>query len=200
MAFQRPFIDDKYKYPCDVVFVLDEFDIGILCLAAREKRRLKKQKKFKRKLERYIDPIHTYKPDYGDDCYNDYYDTKVKMRSNNNDSIKIVKLQEDGKKSENIEKDEKKDLSVPALKEDNEEKEKDEDLSISTSSDEFCVKDLLEILQGVIPLRGAIVFATTNDFSKIKNICPALFRRGRLTPVEFGYLDDQTLTEITKYF
>ena len=72
----------------------------------------------------------------------------------------------------------------------------DKDTKLDVSSDitdctiqdegEFQLEDLLEILQGPVPREGQIIIATTNKFDEIKNECPALFRPGRLTPIEFG--------------
>ena len=59
--------------------------------------------------------------------------------------------------------------------------------------------DLLELFQGVMPRNGSIVIATTNHFDKINEICPALFRSGRLTPVLFDYFDNKTFQEVCYY-
>ena len=78
---------------------------------------------------------------------------------------------------------------------------KDEVPSVYTrSTREFELEDLLEILQGPVPLEGSIIIATTNKYEEIKNICPALFRPGRLTPVEFGYLDWASLQEMSRHY
>jgi hypothetical protein len=70
----------------------------------------------------------------------------------------------------------------------------------SRSTREFELEDLLEILQGPVPLEGSIIIATTNKYEEIKDICPALFRPGRLTPVEFGYLDWASLQEMSRHY
>jgi hypothetical protein len=62
------------------------------------------------------------------------------------------------------------------------------------------LEDLLEIFQGPVPLEGSIIIATTNKYEEIRRMCPALFRANRLTPVKCDYLDNKTLSEITKYF
>ena len=59
------------------------------------------------------------------------------------------------------------------------------------------VDDLLELLQGAVPLDGAIIIATTNKYEEIKKICPALFRPGRLTPIHFGYIDNAFIEQMT---
>ena len=59
--------------------------------------------------------------------------------------------------------------------------------------------DLLEFFQGPVPLTGAIIIATTNKYEEIKEMCPALVRPGRLTPVYFGNADSKTINEISNY-
>lgn len=68
------------------------------------------------------------------------------------------------------------------------------------SKKEFDLGDLLELLQGPIPNSGSIIIATTNHYEKIKEILPALFRPGRLTPVKFDYLDFNTLQELSLFY
>ncbi len=65
---------------------------------------------------------------------------------------------------------------------------------------EFCIRDLLEIFQGPIPFESSIMIATTNKYDEIKETCPELFRPGRLTPIYFGYIDQNTLQEISLFF
>ena len=69
-----------------------------------------------------------------------------------------------------------------------------------TKSDEFCLKDLLSILQGPIPTEGRIIIATTNDFEGIQELCPELVRSGRMTPVLFDNIDNITFNEICNYY
>jgi len=62
------------------------------------------------------------------------------------------------------------------------------------------INDLLEIFQGTVPNDGAIMIATTNDYEGIKEMCPALFRPGRLTPIYFGYADKDLLQDISRFY
>lgn len=64
----------------------------------------------------------------------------------------------------------------------------------------FVLKDLLEVFQGPIPKEGSLIMATTNNFDKIYEICPPLFRAGRLTPVHFGYATYDTINDISKFY
>jgi hypothetical protein len=59
--------------------------------------------------------------------------------------------------------------------------------------------DLLELFQGPVPIARQII-ATTNHFNKIKASLPALFRAGRLTDIEFKYLNWATLNKLTMYY
>lgn len=64
----------------------------------------------------------------------------------------------------------------------------------------FTIRDLLEIFQGPVPFEGMIMLASTNKYDEIKEICPELFRPGRMTPIHFGYIDSDTLQDISKYY
>jgi hypothetical protein len=68
------------------------------------------------------------------------------------------------------------------------------------NDDDFTLEHLLTILQGPCANNGSIIIATTNKYHTIKNICPRLFRDGRLTPYHFGYPCKSILNEITKYY
>lgn len=67
-------------------------------------------------------------------------------------------------------------------------------------SSTLCLGDLLEILQGAVPIDGLIVIATTNNYKYIRETLPALVRPGRLTPVLIDYLDWETLQELAVYY
>ncbi len=62
------------------------------------------------------------------------------------------------------------------------------------------VADLLELLQGPCPIDGSIIIATTNKLDEMKVICPALFRPGRLTPIEIGHISWKYLQELSVYY
>lgn len=62
------------------------------------------------------------------------------------------------------------------------------------------LSDLLELFQGPVPIESRIIIATTNNFAKIQKALPALFRSGRMTSVEFKYLDWITLNKLTVYY
>jgi len=68
------------------------------------------------------------------------------------------------------------------------------------SEQDMILEDLLEILQGPVPLEGSIFFATTNKYDDIKQMCPALVRHGRLTPILFPNITTNILNEISMYY
>lgn len=75
-----------------------------------------------------------------------------------------------------------------------------EGTAIEPKDREFELEDLLEILQGPVPIPGSIIIATTNKYKEMNELCPALFRPGRLTPVEFGYMTWDSLQEMCRYY
>jgi hypothetical protein len=60
--------------------------------------------------------------------------------------------------------------------------------------------DLLELFQPAVPIKNRIIIGSTNHYDKIKNHFPALFRSGRMSNIEFGYLDWSTLNNLTQYY
>lgn len=64
----------------------------------------------------------------------------------------------------------------------------------------FTLRDLLEVFQGPVPLHGSVLLATTNRYDEIHQLCPELFRPGRLTPVHFGYITKEVLQNISKHY
>lgn len=100
-----------------------------------------------------------------------------------------------------------KDLSVDKIKEqkekeksDGDKKEKQKSYSMRQNSDELGVRDLLELFQGPVNLDGMVIIATTNNFEEIRQVCPELFRNGRMTPVHFGYANGEILQQISTYY
>jgi hypothetical protein len=71
---------------------------------------------------------------------------------------------------------------------------------VKGNSDDIVLRDLLDILQGTIPIDGSIIIATTNKYEEIKDLCPELFRAGRMTPIFFGYLDREGFKGFCKYY
>jgi hypothetical protein len=90
-----------------------------------------------------------------------------------------------------------------------EEEEKKEDKKAKSSkpdklkagnSKELKLADLLDILQGSVPIEGSIIVATTNHYEYIRKTLPALVRPGRLTPMHVDYLDWDSLKELVLFY
>ncbi len=62
------------------------------------------------------------------------------------------------------------------------------------------LSDMLELFQGPVPIKNRIVMATTNNFEKIRDALPALFRSGRMSPIHFDYLDWGSLNDLCMYY
>lgn len=60
--------------------------------------------------------------------------------------------------------------------------------------------DLLELFQSVVPIEDRMIIATTNYVDTIKDALPALVRPGRLTLVEFEYLDWSSFRELCDFY
>lgn len=60
--------------------------------------------------------------------------------------------------------------------------------------------DLLELFNGPVPNDGMIVIATTNKYKEINDMCPALFRHGRLSPIYFGYAEAKIIQQMSEYY
>ena len=71
-----------------------------------------------------------------------------------------------------------------------------EDKSLKYSSRMLILNDLLELFCGIVKFHGAMFMATTNNFNKINEIKPALFRYGRLTPILFDGFNGKIINEI----
>lgn len=71
---------------------------------------------------------------------------------------------------------------------------------INDIGDRLLISDLLELFQGLVEFENRYIFATTNNFDKIKDIIPALFRSGRMTPLYIGYMSWSDLENCVKYY
>lgn len=65
---------------------------------------------------------------------------------------------------------------------------------------DFTLYDLVEFFQGSIPCDGLVMIAITNDFERIQQKCPKLFRDGRLTPIKFDYINCETLNDLCLHY
>lgn len=165
-----------YDYkPEEVVFILDEFDLTIKHLYNTDKMR-KECLKMK---------------------YDEQYITE---------KIKSIKYNNNNKKNKGMKKIKQSDIDSTSNSDDELLENKSTNFTNESgligepSDNEFTLKDLLEIFQGAVPIDKMIIIATTNDYEGIKELCPELFRPSRLTPIEFGYLDKNSLQSLSKFY
>lgn len=154
----------------DIVYVFEEIDIGIKEMAAREKCRKLSDDKYSQNLEHMM--THGT---YTEDVYRKIEEKKRQHDVKNKDEKYPVEFSIDANDIKNLFKTD----------------------SVDT---DFTVRDLLELIQGPVPMEGSIIIATTNDFDGINKICPELFRHGRMTPIYFGYLDINSLQELSNHY
>lgn len=65
---------------------------------------------------------------------------------------------------------------------------------------EIAASDLLESFQGPVPYPNQMIIATTNHFNEIKGYYPAIFRPGRMTPIQIGYMSHEQFTRMCQYY
>lgn len=115
--------------------------------------------------------------------------------------ITIIKLYENEKKRRK--QQQQYNISTQCIKMNEQEEEKEHEKTQDTSSNvsqdcELAVRDFLEIIQGPIPLQGAIIFGATNRLPYLKEICPELFRFGRFTTIQFPGPTTQLIQQIVQ--
>jgi len=188
---RRPVVNGKFLQAKNVVFVFDEFDLVVseLYYKAIALQRIinnwntSMTKKFKR----------SDTSDSVDDFESDT-DTKTKKKSDENESNDCDELYKNSDDNTNGDKKTSHNRAYKKIVGSIDIK------NYGYMDDCLRLEDLLELLNGPVPNNGMIVIATTNKFSKIKEMCPALFRPGRLMPVHFDYASEQTIQEISNYF
>ncbi len=121
-------------------------------------------------------------------CYNQNIEKTVFIFDELDEAILYIREQKLKKTERAEEKSERPDKNDPPLK-----------LKIG-SNNEITMEDLLSIFQGAVPVTKRIIFATTNNYEKLRDISPALFRPGRLTPIHFDYLDWTRLNELSMFY
>lgn len=215
-----PYINGYYVSPDKVIYVFDEFDLTIEKLNVIEEQNKKaltrwkngfdkplensminkfnQEKTFNDKKKIFATTEKYNESDSSDDDssdynYNESSDGEIKKKK----STRQQEYDEIKKKKSTIQQEyvplvekEKTYVSEPVWSYKN----------YGYDTDSITVKDLLEIFQGVVPLHGAIIIATTNELDKIKEICPALVREGRLTPVKFDYATNKIVNEMCLHF
>jgi len=219
--FQTPKIGDINLTPKEVVFVLDEFDTDIDRLLANKKCKEKQVRKANELIEKMLASEQSfdnnpYSRGFMMNPYNMYddmykYSNIKKVQSTNADKGNEQEKKDDADKPG---KSEQKKFTVTdeitQMQQNVDSVSKVDKLITETTktyekinnmeSDIVNLEDLLTIFQGSVPVEGSIIIAMTNNYERIKEYCPALFRHGRLTPVYFGYFDKTLLNKVSKYY
>lgn len=169
-----------YQVANDAIFFFDEFDETIVEL---------------KKRQMYIDRYHDNNRSNGLNQYKIKDDAKIDAIV---DAKTDVKVDANDTKVDTKNTDDKTILSgskgVSLFKE----PEYDE---ISKNMSKYItLNDLLELFSGICPLEGVIIVVATNKFEMIREIAPALFRDGRLTPIHFGYFNGKIIKEVCKKY
>jgi len=112
----------------------------------------------------------------------------------------IILLEEFDTVFEFLKKKEKMNMDVKSKWLSKTEDDDNQNVAVLGNPEEFTMRDLLELLQGPVPMLGRMIIATTNKLDEIKASCPALFRSGRLEPIEFGYLEHDEINKLLEYY
>jgi SpoVK/Ycf46/Vps4 family AAA+-type ATPase len=202
---KKPIVNDCYVEPKDVVFIFDEFDLALkeLCdkdlqnITIRKKKSNPKDDIYKTKgKDELFDESSTDIPILTDDEYEDSsapVSTGIELRSPKKQRPRRLRKT---RTTRNLmfegSDDDTSDESIIQVSK--------PQTVYSTNKSDIQISDILELLQGPVPIEGAIIIATTNDINYIRKKNPALVRPGRLTPVYFGYPTMDILNEISQYY
>jgi SpoVK/Ycf46/Vps4 family AAA+-type ATPase len=171
---KRPFVNGWWLLqPSQCVYVFDEFDITVKALYERD---IESKKTEKQLFE--ISATNKYIGDMIDDV------SPAKDKGKDEDKDTTAKKKEDTSTEPKLSRSEMLEKVISDV----------------ASSSQVKLRDLLEILQGPVPLNGAIIIATSNKFDDMKKMCPELFRPGRLTPIYCGNLNGKLIKEVSKKF
>jgi SpoVK/Ycf46/Vps4 family AAA+-type ATPase len=187
-ALRSPYIDGLKCEPKEIVYIFDEFDLTVRELHA-------KKSKMSGIYETWMKHISKINHSFEEPTIT----SNDKKKKGNKAKSKFIDLLNAPKTHKNLDESDDEELDKDETSSDK--KKKDYSMeSFGYDTEDLSLEDLLEILQGPVPLEGSIIIATTNKYEDIKELCPALFRPGRLTPVHFDYADNWLVNEICKYF
>lgn len=68
------------------------------------------------------------------------------------------------------------------------------------STNKVTKKDLLDLFQGVVPIKGRMIMATTNEYDFIVDSCHQMTRYGRMTSIEVTYLTRKEMSDLMRYY
>lgn len=221
---EKPVIEGRYYSPSQVVYVFDEFDMTVKYLHAQQVKKNNEEKMWKNRVEGYYNSYGSaasiYTGGFGkgnQNNQNNKFGNDIKGKnteiSEESESLESESESESDSESDPDEDSEdeseeddwtpkkKSKKSKKSVKKKKKSKKKGAEKGLNYSiPDNISLQDLLEVLQGPVPVEQRIIIATTNDYEGIKDLCPALFRSGRLTPILFDNPSRQIIKEITEYY
>lgn len=195
-VFREPIINGMVYRPCDVIYVLDEFDTDIDSILVKSACKEKQMGQIERTI-------------------NSFFRNMIGSRESTPSHESPVDELEDI--TENPKVPSKKVLDSPRFDRDEHEvtdvsnkiSKIGEYLDTMTETydkindigaDIIRIEDLLTIFQGATPIEGCIIIAMTNKYEELRDKCPALFRHGRLTPTYFGHFDIDMLNKVSIHY
>lgn len=179
---ENPCIDGREYSPNQIIYVFDEFDMTVRYLNAQQIKKNKEESKWKNQIE---------------DLFGPHYDPRIyrnKSKASDVESDDSESSESDDHKDDDENNDEPSDIKKKKNK-----KKKKNNIDYAVP-DDIVLQDLLDILQGPIPVEQRIIIATTNDYDGIKKLCPALFRPGRMTPIFFDVPSKSIMNDICNYY
>jgi SpoVK/Ycf46/Vps4 family AAA+-type ATPase len=187
--FSTPKIETQEYKPKDIVYVLDEIDVEIDKMMFKQKRQEEQCKMTKDTITKLIDST-----------------LSDKNRGNQQqNSAPVIVVGNDDKKqggqSQPPDSQVKSALEmINNLEKVIESMTKAYDKIGGMEGDMVTLSDLLTVFQGAVPVEGCIIIAMTNKYEELTQLCPALFRAGRLSPVEFEHFDMKMLSDVVKMY
>lgn len=171
----------------DAVYLFEEIDASIKDLYLRSKKSASATSEYEKRMMSFYGDFR------GDFCSDSYKPTYLTIKDKDDEEPK-----EDKQKTKQEAKQETPHDTRKVT--DKYTSQYDEIQKLTKSRNEFNIRDLLELFQGPVPFEKMIIIANTNKYDEIKDICPELFRPGRLTPIYFGYINKEVLQDISTYF
>lgn len=187
--------------PRQCVFVLDEFDKAIMALKAKSNLKVEYESRRMKTVNKYFSRKHrsSDSSDSESASEDDTNDTGPALTPEQEENIKYLRGQGyviNPKKKEHTKKHKK----GHERHENNAVEIKKSIADMNGVDDELTIDSLLGIIQGPCANNGLIIFATTNKYKEIRDICPRLFRDGRFKPVYCGYPSRETINDMTMHY
>jgi hypothetical protein len=195
-VFREPVINGLVYRPCDVIYVLDEFDTDIESILVKSACKEKQMGQ----IERTVNSFFRNMIGSRESSPSPSHDSPVDELEDMTEKPKVPskKLSE----SPRFDRDEVTDVSnkISKIGEYLDTMTETYDKINDIGADIIRIEDLLTIFQGATPIEGCIIIAMTNKYEELRAKCPALFRHGRLTPTYFGHFDIDMLNKVSLHY